>query len=148
MDGPCAIGRLEGGGPWIGFARQAGRYRLAVGDHDGEGLRTAEADDDLLLALAIVYFEDVLEDPPPDIEATHADLSDLVRAVAAGAVAAGADDLERRRLLDEAVDSIDDGLAVDEVIGRLSAARRWAAKEQADPLDLLRERVSELSAQT
>mgnify|MGYP006162025839 CR=1 FL=1 len=104
-------------------------------------LRTAEADDDLLLALAIVYFEDVLEDPPPDIEATHADLSDLVRAVAARA-----DRPERRRLLDEAVDSIDDGLAVDEVIGRLSTARRGTGKEQADPLDLLRERVSALGA--
>ena len=141
MDGPCAIGRLEGGGPWIGFVRQADGYRLAVGDGAEDRLRTGDADDDLLLALAVVYFEDVLEDPPPDIEATHADVSDLVRTVAGRA-----DRPERRRLLDEAVDSIDDGLAVDEVIGRLSAARRRTAREQADPLDLLRERVSALVA--
>jgi hypothetical protein len=139
MEGPCAIGRLQGGGPWIGFARTGESYRLAVGQEDL--VRTDEADDGLLLALAIVYFEDVLEDPPPSIEATHADLSDLVRNVAERAA-----DAEGRRLLDEAVDSIDDGLAVDEVIGRLAAARARTAKEQADPVDLLRERAAALSA--
>ena len=40
----------------------------------------------------------------------------------------------------------DDGLAVDEVIGRLAAARARTAKEQADPVDLLRERAAALSA--
>lgn len=139
MDGPCAIGRLASGGPWVGFWREAGAYRLAVG-HDDE-VQTGDADDGLLLALAIVYFEDVLEDPPPSIEATHADLSDLVRNVAERAP-----DPDARRLLDEAVDSIDDGLAVDEVIGRLSAAGARIAKEQVDPLDLLRERATALSA--
>jgi hypothetical protein len=139
MEGPCAIGRLQGGGPWIGFTRTGGSYRLAVGQEDD--VRTDEADDGLLLALAIVYFEDVLEDPPPSIEATHADLSDLVRSMAERAA-----DAEGRRLLDEAVDSIDDGLAVDEVIGRLAAARARTAKEQADPVDLLRERAAALSA--
>jgi hypothetical protein len=139
MDGPCAIGRLEGGGPWIGFWRAGHGYRLAVGD--GDRVVTAEAPDDLLLALAIVYFEDVLEDPPPSIEATHADLSDLVRSVAGRAA-----DPASRRVLAEAVDSIDDGLAVDEVIGRLGAARRRTATEQADPLDLLRDRVTALLA--
>jgi hypothetical protein len=139
MDGPCAIGRLASRGPWVGFWRDAGAYRLAVGNQ-GE-VRTDEADDGLLLALAIVYFEDVLEDPPPAIEATHADLSELVRNVAQRAP-----DPDARRLLDEAVDSIDDGLAVDEVIGRLSAARARTAREQADPLDLLRERATALSA--
>lgn len=137
MDGPCAIGRLEPAGPWIGFSLAEGSYRLAVGDTDR--IRTGRADDDLLLALAIVYFEDVLEDPPPSMEATHADLSDLVRNVAQRAA-----DADGRRLLDEAIDSIDDGLAVDEVIGRLGAARRRTATEQAEPLDLLRERVSAL----
>jgi hypothetical protein len=41
------------------------------------------------------------------------------------------------------VDAIDDGLAEDEVIGRLVAAGA-APKEQADPLGLLRERVEAL----
>jgi hypothetical protein len=137
MDGPCAIGRLRSGGPWVGFSRGGGVYRLAVGQDDH--VRTDDADDGLLLALAIVYFEDVLEDPPPSIEATHADLSDLVRNVAERAP-----DADARRLLDEAVDSIDDGLAVDEVIGRLTAARARTTKEQVDPLDLLRERAAAL----
>jgi hypothetical protein len=105
-----------------------------------DGLIAADADDDLLLALAIVYFENVLEDPPPSIEATHADVSELVRSVSDAAV-----DEPTRRLLSEAVDAIDDGLAEDEVIGRLVAARR-APKEQADPLGLLRERVRALKA--
>jgi hypothetical protein len=138
VDGPCAIGRLEGDGPWVGFVRDGGSYRLAVGREDAS-VQTDAADDALLLALAIVYFEDVLEDPPPALEATHADLSDLVRDVAVRA-----SDPEGRRLLDEAVDSIDDGLAVDEVIGRLDAVWRRATEEQADPFDLLRDRVTGL----
>jgi hypothetical protein len=139
VDGPCAIGRLEGDGPWVGFVPAEGGYRVAVG-RAGASVQTDAADDALLLALAIAYFEDVLEDPPPAIEATHADLSDLVRDVAGRA-----SDPEGRRLLGEAVDSIDDGLAVDEVIGRLDAAWRRTTGEQADPLDLLRERVARLS---
>lgn len=139
MQGPCAIGRLDPDGAWVGFTRSGDRYRLAVGRD--EDVREADADDDLLLALAIVYFEDVLEDPPPAIEATHADMSDLVRSVAGRAADPGP-----QRLLSEAVDAIDDGLAEDEVIGRLVAARRRAAEEQADPLDLLRDRVAALSA--
>jgi hypothetical protein len=75
------------------------------------------------------------------MEATHADVSDLVRWVAARA-----DDEPTRRLLSEAVDAIDDGLGEDEVIGRLVAASR-TPREQADPLDLLRERVAALSAE-
>jgi hypothetical protein len=136
MGEPCAIGRLDPDGPWVGFARSGDRYQLAVGGDDE--LIAVDADDDLLLALAIVYFEDVLEDPPPSIEATHADVSELVRAVAGRAP-----DEPTRRLLSEAVDAIDDGLAEDEVIGRLVASRR-APKEQADPLGLLRERVAAL----
>jgi hypothetical protein len=136
VDDPCAIGRLGVDGPWVGFVRADGSYRLAVGG-DAGAIHTVTADDGLLLALAIAYFEDDLDDPPPDMEATHADLSDLVRSVAARAT-----EPDARRLLAEAVDAIDDGLAADEVIGRLVAAWRRTAKEQADPIDLLRERVA------
>jgi hypothetical protein len=138
MDAPCAIGRLDRDGPWVGFTMAEGRYHLAVGREE-ESIRTDAADDGLLLALAIAYFEDTLEEPPPPIEATHADLSRLVRNVAEREA-----DPVRRRLLGEAVDSIDDGLAVDEVIGRLVTARSRTAAEQADPLDLLRERAEAL----
>jgi hypothetical protein len=141
MGEPCAIGRLDPDGPWVGFTHAAdGGYQLVAGHTDG--LRSAPADPDLLLALAIVYFENVLEDPPPSLEATHADMSELVRWVAAGA-----EDEPARRLLSEAVDAIDDGLGEDEVIGRLVAARR-APREQADPLGLLRERVGALGAES
>jgi hypothetical protein len=138
MREPCAIGRLEPDGPWVGFVRRGTTYQLVVGRP--EGIRFAAADADELLALAIVYFENVLDDPPPPLEATHADVSDLVRWVAANAA-----DEPTRLLLSEAVDAIDDGLGEDEVIGRLVAARR-APEEQADPLGLLRERVAALSA--
>jgi hypothetical protein len=138
MDGPCAIGRIEPGGPWVGFVRGRERYELAAGAEGGP-YRSMPADEGLLLAIAIAYFEDVLDDPPPALEATHADLSTLVRDVAGRAP-----DPERRRLLAEAVDSIDDGLAVDEVIGRLVAAWSRTRGAQTDPVDLLRERVEEL----
>jgi hypothetical protein len=136
MGEPCAIGRVGQGGPWVGFVDQAGGYRLAVG-LPGRVL-TTEAEPDLLLALAIAYFEDALDDPPPDIEATHADVGRMVRDVALHAAP------ERRSLLEEAVDAIDDGLAEDAVINRLAAARAGTAKEQADPVDLLLERVRDL----
>jgi hypothetical protein len=148
MGEPCAIGRLEPDGPWVGFVRDGDGYRLAVGAD--ETPLTADADADLRLVLAIVYFENALDDPPPDLEATHADVSGLVRSVAASAVEA-----DTRRLLSEAVDAIDDGLAEDEVIARLAAARAAmgrrgavprAAGEQADPIGLLRDRVAALGA--
>ena len=139
MDWPCAIGRIGPDGPWVGFVRTDGAYRLAVGLPDG--VRSGRADADVLLAMAIAYFEDALEDPPPDIEATHADLSSLVRHLASHESST-----ERRRLLDEAVDAIDDGLAVDAVINRLAAARGRTAEEQADPVDLLLARIDALRA--
>lgn len=141
MDGPCAIGRLRGDGPWVGFVRADGAYRLAVGLDDEVRTEREPADADLLLAMAIAFFEDALDDPPPDIEATQADLSDLVRYLAGG-VPAG----PRRHLLDEAVDAIDDGLAVDAVINRLGAARESAGAEQADAVDLLLSRAEALRA--
>ena len=95
-------------------------------------MRSREADADLLLALAIAYFEEAFEDAPPEIEATHADLGELVRHVAARE-----GDGARKRLLGEAVDAIDDGLAGDAVANRLNAARSGTADEQADPVDLL-----------
>jgi hypothetical protein len=137
MPDPRAIGRVSPDGPWVGFAAEAPGYRLVVGSPSG--MRSREADADLLLALAIGYFEEAFEDPPPELEATHADMSELVRYVAAHE-----DDRSRRRLLDEAVDAIDDGLAGDAVANRLAAARAGAADEQADPVDLLVKRAEEL----
>jgi hypothetical protein len=126
----CAIGRIREDGPWVGFQPAQEGYQFVVGTPDG--VQSREADADLLLALAIAYFEEVFPEAPPEVEATHADLSGLVRHVAALEY-----DPARRRLLNEAVDAIDDGLAGDAVANRLNAARPGMPDEQADPVDLL-----------
>lgn len=111
----CAVGLLRPGGPWVGFAPTLDDgYALVVGDSGRSRAAPAESDD--LVALAIAYFEDALAAPPEDLAATHADIGSLVRHVA------GAErDPGRRHALGEAVDAIDDGLAADVVVGRLSA---------------------------
>jgi hypothetical protein len=138
VQGACAIGRIHEAGPWVGFQPTPGGYRFVAGTPDG--VRSRETDADLLLALAIAYFEEAFPDPPPEVEATHADLSVLVRHVAALE-----SDPARRQLLNEAVDAIDDGLAGDAVANRLNAARPGKPDEQADPVDLLVELAEELS---
>ena len=125
----CAIGRTGPTGPWIGFVAEPFGYRLVVGDARGE--RTRPADAAVLLALAIAYFEEAFEDAPTDREATHADLSALVRHVAESGLP------ELRLALAEAVDAIDDGLPGDAVASRLGVAWAYTANEQADPVDLL-----------
>lgn len=134
MDVPaCAVGRIGPGGPWVGFAPTLDDgYALVVGAPNGS--RRADADADLLLALAIAYFEDALDAPPDELAATHADIGALVRHVAEPEA-----DASRRRLLDEAVDAIDDGLAPDVVIARLTAA--LSAETASDPVGRLLERA-------
>ncbi|HEX6474637.1 MAG TPA: hypothetical protein VF114_06075 [Candidatus Limnocylindria bacterium] len=126
----CAIGRTSPSGPWIGFAADASGYHLVVGD--GRGERTRRADVATLLALAIAYFEEAFEEGPADREATHADLSALVRHVFEHE-----DRPDLRVALAEAVDAIDDGLPGDAVASRLGVAWAATANEQADPVDLL-----------
>ncbi|MCA1588229.1 MAG: hypothetical protein LC744_06170 [Chloroflexi bacterium] len=101
------------------------------------GLRRAE-EADLLLAIAIAYFEDALDPPPDDLAATHADIGSLVRHLAEAEA-----DAARRRQLREAVDAIDDGLATDAVIARLAAAMR--SPTASEPLGRLIERVREIA---
>jgi hypothetical protein len=130
VEGICAIGRIRDGGPWVGFRPVADGYQVLAGA--GDVLRERRASSDEMLLLAIAYFEEAFDDPPQEVEASHEDLSALVRHLCAGAR-----DPDRRRLLDEAVDAIDDGLPGDAVANRLSAARGGEADEQADPVDLL-----------
>ena len=137
MDEVRAIGRIRPGGPWVGFVRRADAYRLVASD--GRSTREQPAHADLLLALAIAYFEEAFDDPPPELEASQEDLSALVRWVSAGEM-----ESERSRLLSEAIDAIDDGLAGDAVANRLNAARGGETDEQADPVDLLVTLVEEL----
>ena len=120
----CAVGRLEPEGPWIGFAPTLDDgYALVVGTGaDRVAQETATRED--LITLAIAYFADELPEPPEALAATHGDIGAIVRHVA-GLEGDG----ERARALGEAVDAIDDGLAADVVVGRLS--RCLAADEEA-----------------
>jgi hypothetical protein len=130
----CAVGRISTDGPWIGFAPVLeDGYALVVGTHDRAVDAPAEADD--LIALAIAYFADELPEPPEPLAATHGDIGALVRRLAVGGV-----DEDHARRLTEAVDAIDDGLAADVVVARLS---RCLVSDE-EPLQRLRRRASEL----
>jgi len=131
----CAVGRLGPAGGWIGFAPTLeDGYALVVGTDDGSSAR-APATSDELIALAIAYFADELPEPPEALAATHGDIAALIRHVAAGEA-----EFERARLLEEAVDAIDDGLAADVVVGRLS---RCLSSDE-EPETRLRRRAAEL----
>jgi hypothetical protein len=71
-----------------------------------------------LAAAASAYFLASLDPPPPDLEATHADVAALVRSLAADP---------------EAIDAIDDGLPGDAVALRLATL----LPADADPVRLL-----------
>lgn len=111
----CAIGRLASGGPWIGFAPSLDDgYRLIV-----EGAAASvDATPYDLLALAILYFEDGMEEPPEALAATHGDIGALIRHLADSPRTP----IDLRAALVEVVDAVDDGLAADVVISRLEAA--------------------------
>jgi hypothetical protein len=138
---PSAIGRLFAGGPWVGFARGAEGYALAFDDLEG-GARVvavpsrAELREDLL-AIAICYFDEAFGEPPADLEATHAEIGDLL-----GWLAESEPDEACRVLLREAADAVDDGLPADVLIGRLAAAggRGTDAGPPAEPISRLTDR--------
>jgi len=131
----CAVGRIGPDGPWVGFAPTLDDgYALVVGGL-AEGARRATADDDDLLALAAVYFEETLDEPAEDLAATLGDIGSLVRHVAEHET-----DPDRRRILGEAVDAVDDGLAADVTIARLGRA----LGDGVDATARIRRRVSEL----
>jgi hypothetical protein len=137
----AAIGRLRPDGPWVGFVADGAGFHLAASRPEasvaistlvGSG-RLAE-----LLAVAILYFEEAAEPAPPEIEATQADLAELIRWVAAQT------DGQVRRVLRDALDAIDDGLTGDTVVARLSEGRAGLGsqtEEQADVIDLLEARM-------
>lgn len=136
----CAIGRLEVDGPWVGLSRDADGYRIAFGRPDASVLVT-DASRPELLALAIAFFEDRLDDAPPDLEATQGDIGDVCRWLAQSESRTSI-----RALLQEAVDAIDDGLAMDATVLRLGdALRAQTGDEQVDVLDLLVNRYRSLT---
>ena len=144
---PVAVGLLAPEGAWVGFVREEGGFRLAFGRADAR-VRTSAAEGSArnaeLLAVAAAWYEEALDAPPPELEATQADLADLVRWLAARA-----EDPARQALLEEAIDAIDDGLAGDVIVARLNQAAGTApgeTNEQADPVDLLVSRYRALVA--
>lgn len=133
----CAVGRLDPDGPWIGVAPSLDDgYALTIGATDAAGSGSVQripAEPRDLVALAILYFEDGLAEPPEDFAATLGDIGAIVRHAAERVT-----DVPSRRVFDEAVDAIDDGLAADVVLDRL--ARAFGAG--ADAADHLRRRVA------
>jgi hypothetical protein len=128
----CAVGRLEPGGAWIGFVPTVDDgYALAVGTSDG--IRHVPAEPADLVAIAVLYFEDRLEEPPEDLAATLGDIGAIVRHAADESRAPDA-----AARFAEAVDAIDDGLAADVVLERLTRI----LGPGVDALDHLRRRVA------
>lgn len=139
LEGVRAIGRPEPALPWIGFGQRAGEYRLVVGTPTD--VRDAAAGTDLLLAVAIAYFAEAFEGAPSDLEATQSDLSALVRHLMHREARH-----DRRGLLAQALDAIDDGLAGDAVAATLAAAGS-PGSDRVDPVELLVARANELLAE-
>ena len=139
MDAPaCAVGRLAPDGPWVGFApTMDDAYALVIGTPSG-ATRRVPAQPDELLALVLAYFEEVLDEPPDELAATHGDIGALVRHVAEHEP-----DPARRALVGEAVDAIDDGLAVDVVTARLGRLLPM----EADPLARLGDRARAIGSE-
>jgi hypothetical protein len=136
-----AIGRLAGGTAWLGLQPHRAGWRVVFGG-DAERPVAASADEqrELVLAAAGVYFEDALNDPPPNLEATHEDIAAII-----GWLVQTEHDPDRRLRLREALDAVEDGLAVDEVIGRLLAAGAGDTNEPADWVDRLEDAYRSLS---
>ena len=134
----CAVAHLELGGPWVGFVPTLDDgYALVAGTSDG--LRRTPAAPLDLVALAVVYFEDSLPEPPEDLAATLGDIAAVVRHAAERMTDAAA-----RARAQEAVDAIDDGLAADVVLERLAGAVALGASVTAEAH--LRRRVASLGA--
>lgn len=131
----CAVARIGPDGPWVGFAPSVDDgYALVVGGTDAGPRRNSASSDDLL-ALATIYFDESLDAPPDELAAMLGDIGSLVRHVAEHEA-----DPDRRQLLAEAVDAVDDGLAVDVTIARLGLA----LGDGLDAAARIRDRVNEL----
>ena len=126
---PAAVGRLEAdpGSPWVGFVQDGAAFVLAFGGAEEQPSLARPTPRVELLALAIAYVTEALPDPPPDLEATHADLAALLRCLRDTAASP-----ESAALLGEALDAVDDGLAEDVVVHRLVKAAHLEGPGTAD----------------
>lgn len=133
-----AIGRLPDG-PLVGIQPAADGYRLAFGLDVGTWLGDPATDPierrSGLVAGAIAFFLASLDDPPADLEATHADLARVV-----GSLASSLTTPEERATLSQALDAVDDGLPADAVALRLLPL---LPSPDADPVEILRARYAQ-----
>ena len=140
---PVAVGRLAGRDRWVGFVETNDGFHLVFGGADGSLRRSASTGSARrleLLAAAAAHYAEALDPPPPEVEATQADLGDLVRWL----LASGGEG-RRRVELAAVVDAIDDGLAGEVVLSRLSeAVSAEETNEQVDVVDLLVARLKSL----
>jgi len=140
---PSAVGRLSGRSSWVGFVETDDGFHLVVGGPQGSlrsSMSTGSERRLELLAAAAAHYAEALDPPPSGLEATQADLADLVRWLV---TVEG--ETERREQLGAVVDAIDDGLAGEVVLSRLSEAIGDETKEeQVDLVDLLVARVKSL----
>lgn len=132
-----AIGRLPDG-PLVGIEPAGDGYRLAFGLDDGTWLADPTRDPlerrSGLVAGAIAFFLASLDDPPADLEATHADLARVVESLGPGL-----SNPEERATLSQALDAVDDGLPADAVALRLLPL---LPSPDADPVEILRARYA------
>ncbi len=147
MEHVAAVGRLtsDPAAPWVGFAHGPGGCVLVYGSPRGDQDVVQPTDRGELVAVAIAFVTEALPDPPPDLEATHADLGRLLEWLRDTAP-----DPTSALLLAEAVDAVDDGLAEDVVVHRLmmAAAREAGAAhdQRADAwVGLLLDRYRKIS---
>jgi hypothetical protein len=140
---PSAVGRLSGRSSWVGFVETDDGFHLVVGGPHGSlrhSVSTGSARRLELLAAAGAHYAEALDPPPPGLEATQADLGDLVRWLVA---VEGETEWPGR--LAAVVDAIDDGLAGEVVLSRLSEAISDEIQgEQVDLVDLLVARLKSL----
>ena len=127
-----AIGRLAPGGPQVGIAPAPDGHRLVFGLADGSWLSdpTTDRRDRRagLVAAAIAFYLGSVVEPPGELEATQADLAQLV----------GSLNGDTR----DALDAIDDGLPGDAVALRL----QQLLPAGADAMEILRDRYARVSA--
>ena len=134
----CAVGRLGADGPWVGFAPTLDDgYALVVGGADGGraerprgGGRPARAGDRLLRGRRW----------PSRPRSWRRRTATSARSCATSPSCE--DEPTRRRRLGEAVDAVDDGLAADVVVGRLSLCLEGGE----EPVARLARRSAELLA--
>ena len=140
-DGPVrVVGRLGLAQPFIGFAETDDGYAVVFGTPEGGWRRDPAADPDArrtgLVCLAMAFFLENATGPPPELEATQADVARLVQSL----VSEGAGPAEAAAIR-EALDAIDDGLAADAVALRLQRL----LGPGVDPLTALRQRAEALT---